>query len=429
MKVKSLVFLLLLLFSGYLRSQLNVIQRCNIKLVDVMVIDIFSPLVASRNLVYPNIAAYEVLASQGETYQSISRQIRHMPMISKPLKDIDKELAAQVAFVYTAKTYIYSEDILDDFLRDDSIRLVSKSMDPNLIANSYQYGLEVAKQIIDWSKTDNYALTRTLHRNELADSSSAWTPTPPEYQNGLEPNWKYIRKMTMDSTEFISSISSVPFSLDSGSQFYKQAYLVYETAKNRTQEQTDLALYWDDNPMTTISKGHLTYVVKKPSPGGHWMKILSQLISLRGLDIYSSSELYTLSTIGMFDAFIHCWKTKYESNLIRPETYIQRLIDPKFAPLIETPPFPEYTSGHSVVSACIAEILNEKLGRHVVFTDSAQIELGMNQRQFQSFDQAANEASMSRLCGGIHYLPALVDGAIQGRKVARHVLSSIHTRR
>ncbi|MFY7861700.1 MAG: hypothetical protein ACOVP5_05685 [Chitinophagales bacterium] len=235
MKIKSQVILLILFVYGNLNSQLNFIQRCNLKLVDVMVIDIFSPLVASRNLVYPNIAAYEVLTSNNNSYQTLSGQIRHMPIILEPSKPIDREFAAQVAFLKTANAFIYSEDILDDFLRDDSIKLVSRSMDPNLIRNSYLFGVQVAKQIIDWSKKDNYAYTRTLHRYELADSSSAWTPTPPEYQNGLEPNWKHIRKMTMDSTQFIPSVSCVPFSMDSSSQFYKHAYLVYQTAKNPTQ--------------------------------------------------------------------------------------------------------------------------------------------------------------------------------------------------
>ncbi|MFW5760284.1 MAG: vanadium-dependent haloperoxidase, partial [Cyclobacteriaceae bacterium] len=128
------------------------------------------------------------------------------------------------------------------------------------------------------------------------------------------------------------------------------------------------------------------------------------------------------------DAFISCWDEKYRSSLIRPETYIYRYIDPDWKPLLQTPAFPEYTSGHSVISASAAVVLTELIGENFAFADSSEVDYGLPVRQYRSFYEASDEAAISRLYGGIHYRPACDNGIDQGRKVGNFIMDKISTR-
>jgi hypothetical protein len=125
------------------------------------------------------------------------------------------------------------------------------------------------------------------------------------------------------------------------------------------------------------------------------------------------------------DAFISCWEEKYDSNRIRPETYINRYMDVKWQPLLQTPPFPEYTSGHAVISNAAAEVLTYLLGDNFAFLDNTEIPFGSGERSFRSFRAAAAEASVSRFYGGIHYMESINNGNIQGIKVGENVIMKI----
>ena len=125
----------------------------------------------------------------------------------------------------------------------------------------------------------------------------------------------------------------------------------------------------------------------------------------------------------MMDAFISCWDEKYKSNRIRPETYIVRYIDNKWQPLLQTPPFPEYTSGHSVISTAASVVLSFLLGDHFSFTDDSEEMFDLPARHFTSFAQAAAEASVSRIYGGIHFRDAVENGQAQGANVGNFIKS------
>jgi hypothetical protein len=374
--------------------------------------DLFSPPVASRIHLYSNAAAYEVYAKRNPAIKSFSK-FSHLSPISAPSQKIDYDIAATVAFVKTGLTFIYTEDYLNAFLAQKE-RLWAKN-DQILVKNSKAYGEEVSKQIILWSKGDNWGYTRTLQRYVLSDSAGAWQQTPPEYKNGLEPNWFMMRQIVLPADSFISYKHHDYFSTDKESRCYKLMDSVYAKSKKLTPSEKAIALYWDDNPATTHSKGHTMYVEKKPTPLGHWLKIAGQNMKTKKLSSEQSAIIYTRVCVAAYDAFINCWNVKYKLNTIRPETYIHRLIDPDFAPLIETPPFPEYTSGHSTVSGAVATILDYSFPKIGKFTDSSQVMLGMKPRSFTSFRQAANEASISRFYGGIHIMTALKEGERMGK--------------
>jgi len=142
-------------------------------------------------------------------------------------------------------------------------------------------------------------------------------------------------------------------------------------------------------------------------------------------DLAETVYAYTLTSIGIFDAFINCWDEKYRSNLIRPETLINQTIDQNWQPLLQTPPFPEYTSGHSVVSGASAMLLTHLFGDDFAFTDTTELPYGLPERSFSSFNQAAAEAAISRLYGGIHYRAAIDNGLEQGKDVGNYVLNHL----
>lgn len=422
--------IILALHTCAMHAEDNFIQRCNLKLIDIIMVDVFSPPVASRIHLYTNIAAYEVMARGDKNYRSLYTQIKHLPELTeKSAPPIHYPLAAEVAFLFTAKHFIYSEDKMEEFLQSEISDWQKTIRDTALIQRSIAYGKKAAQRMIEWSKKDHYAYTRTLRRYDLSDSLGAWQQTPPEYMNALEPNWRLIRKIVFDSAEFIAARPNLKYEESKESPFYKNAFSVYQAVNTLTPEQRAIALYWDDNPLTTKANGHLSYTVKKPTPGGHWLKITTQLIGEKKLNSMKSAEIYMLVSISMFEGFIHCWNTKYATNSIRPETYIQRLIDKNWKPLIETPPFPEYTSGHSVVSGCISSTLSHFFETSHSFTDSSQLPLELGTRKFQSLKAAAEEASMSRFYGGIHFKPALDFGLEQGRKISHQILTRIQTRK
>jgi hypothetical protein len=206
----------------------------------------------------------------------------------------------------------------------------------------------------------------------------------------------------------------VPYSTVGRSDFHAEALRVYHTVTRLSPEQQAIALFWSDDPGQTVT------------PPGHCVSILTQVLRDAAAPLDVAAEAYAKVGIAVTDAFIDCWRTKYRVNLLRPVTYIRSEIDPDWTPPLVTPPFPEHTSGHSVQSAAVAEVLTDLFGR-VAFTDRTHEDRGLPPRAFTSFWHAAREAAISRLYGGIHVLGAIVAGLDQGRCIGRAV-NALRTR-
>ncbi|WP_431215448.1 vanadium-dependent haloperoxidase [Puia sp. P3] len=196
---------------------------------------------------------------------------------------------------------------------------------------------------------------------------------------------------------------------------------VYDAGLKLTEEQRVIANFWDCNPFKMNVNGHLMFATKKISPGGHWINITAAVCQKAKADVVKSLQAYAWTSVVIADAFISCWDEKYRSRAIRPETYINQYISPDWMPLLQTPPFPEYTSGHSVVSASAAVVLARLFGDRFAFTDSTEVEFGLPPRNFVSFRQAAEEAAVSRFYGGIHFKPAIQYGLEEGDKIGTFV--------
>jgi PAP2 superfamily len=400
--------------------------------IDIIRYDIFAPPIASRILAYASVAGYEATLPGFPAYQTLAGQLTGLTALPQPEsgKEYCYPLAGTNAMLIVSKTLVFSEgdvDSLKDQVLDD---FKAMNMPPDVFERSMKYGEAVAKHVLAWSKQDNYAQTRSAPKLAIDTKNAArWRPTPPMYADALEPHWGKIRPWVLDSAGQFKAAPPVPFSTQKGSVFYKQANEVYQIRQKLSTADSLTAWYWDDNPFALQVSGHFSYGVKKISPGGHWMLITSTACRNQQADMMRSLETYVRVICAIADGFIQSWDTKYKSNLIRPESYINEYIDPKWAPLIQTPPFPEHTSGHSTISAAAATVLTQAFGDNVAFTDSTEVEFGMEPRTFKSFNEAADQVGMSRLFGGIHYRHGNIEGLKCGRQVGNWVCQQLKTRK
>jgi len=439
MKMKNLylTFVILTLFiscekkyESIVISSINFHESVDI-VSKIMVHDIFSPPVASRVFAYPNIAAYEIIAQENDSYTSLSGQLKELTEI--PKADINEpvnfQVAALVAHIDLSRRLIFSEDRITVYR--DSLYKVWKSQNPKQFKASEKYGLKVADYIFSWMGKDNYSQTRTMPKfTVITEDPSRWQPTPPSYMDGLEPHWNKIRTFVIDSAAQFKPVPPPKFSMDKESDFYKELIEVYDisnkiTEKGDESEEVAIAQFWDCNPFVSVTRGHLMFAVKKISPGAHWIGICKIACKKAETEFDKTVYAYTKTSMAIYDAFISCWDEKYRSNLIRPETLINEFIDENWKPILQTPPFPEYVSGHSVASGAAAIILTDVFGDNFSFEDDTELSYGLPIRNFTSFNQAANEAAISRMYGGIHYRVAVEVGVKQGRDLGKFVVDNL----
>lgn len=403
------------------------IQPAVFSLTMVMMHDVVNPPAASRYYAYCTMAAYEIIAQHDSSVTPMSSFIRYYkPMqIEVPATEYNYQVAAVYSILEMGKRMLPSGYMLqsrqDHFLQ----QLKKKKYKASVIAQSVKVAEQAAAHIVAFSQGDSYNKLSTHRRYRPTKDSADWFPTPPSYMEAVEPHWRTIRTMVIDSSNQFIPHPLVPFSVDSTSDFFKLAMEVYNVSNEHNEEHELVAGYWDCNPFVVATSGHMMLGFKKISPGGHWMNIAGIAAKTAGLDFNKSLTTQMLTAITLMDAFISCWDEKYRSNRIRPETFINRHIDIKWQPLLQTPPFPEYTSGHSVISSASAEVLSYLLGESFEFTDNTELMFELPERKFKSFKAAAEEAGISRLYGGIHFRDSIEYGQIEGAKIGNKIISVI----
>jgi hypothetical protein len=204
---------------------------------------------------------------------------------------------------------------------------------------------------------------------------------------------------------------------------------VFEVTNNLDEEQINIAKFWDCNPYVTHHKGHAMFATKKITPGGHWMGITAIATRKAKSSFDETINAFTNVTISLFDGFISCWDEKWDTLIVRPETLINQYYDEEWLPLLQTPPFPEYTSGHSVISRAAAVTLTDLFGDNFDFVDTTEIAYGLPERSYTSFIHASEEAAISRLYGGIHYMMAIEEGIKQGQGVGDYIVQGLQTQK
>lgn len=400
------------------------------QLTDVLIHDIFSPPVASRVYAYPSIAAYECARYLDESYKSLGGQLNGLGTLPQP--DTTAEIAFQVsalhAFNLVGKQLIFSEEMMTDFMAKQDSVIGTSGIPKGVLSRSKAFGEEMAEAILAWADKDNYKETRSAPKYNVKKDPARWVPTPPGYMDGIEPEWREIRTFVLDSAQQFKPPLATEYSSDKNSRFFKETMEVYDAVNNATLEHIEIAKFWDCNPYVMNVTGHVMLATKKITPGGHWMEIVTIANNQSKADFAKAAEAYAMTSIALVDGFISCWDEKYRSNLVRPETVINEYIDEKWMPLLQTPPFPEYTSGHSVISRSAAVMLTHIYGDNFAFHDDSEVRFGLPARDFNSFLEASEEAAISRLYGGIHYMPAIENGVEQGGRIGAFIVSRVKTR-
>ncbi len=389
----------------------------------------FSPIVASRNYTYANIAAYQVIAGGfPDQYETLAGQLNGLRITPAPEKGkpVDAPFAALLAFCKLGEAVTFPAGSMKDYV--DSLKKLADDhgMPKEIFENSIAYADTVSAVIMAWSKGDKYLQTRGASEYTVMDSPGRWVPTPPAYSAAAEPHWREIRPMVLDSATMFPAPAPYVFNIkDKKSDYYKQVMMSKNAVDSLTPEQAHIADFWDDNPFKLNVSGHLMFGTKKFSPPGHWMSIAGIAAEKAHADFSTTVTAFTITAISLFDAFIQCWDAKYAFNTVRPETVINKYFDANWRPHLQTPPFPEYTCGHSTASAAAAEALTSVFGDNFNYTDSTELEFGIPNRSFKSFRDAAMENNWARFYGGIHFHYSCLVSTDLGAKVGDLVVKRV----
>ncbi len=378
--------------------------------------DAISPPEVARLLAYTGVAIYESSVDGMPRHNSLGGQLQKLGEMPAARKGTSYDVATILhAAMGHLLPLLFEEQASRDHLAKFAKHKLQDRRDAGIDKETYHAsinrGVLIAEIIDNWASNDRYYGLKD-RRFTPPEGDHAWVPTE-EGQEPLQPHWSTLRSFALSEPDQCQPPAPHEFSIVPGSEFYTQAYAVWEVSTNLDDEQRTIAQFWSDDPG------------ESSTPPGHWMQLANQMVEDLELDLEQSATIYALLGIALGDAAISCWEEKYSTYLLRPVTYIQEHIDPSWQPLLNTPPFPEYTSGHSTFSGAAAVILTELLG-NLSFVDQTHVDRGMKARPFEDFHAAADEAARSRLYGGIHYPMGNQRGLIQGHCVADNILATIN---
>ncbi|MFN4201949.1 MAG: vanadium-dependent haloperoxidase [Tabrizicola sp.] len=377
----------------------------------------YSPPVASRAFAYVGIIAHEAHVGLVPGPVTLAGQLHGLTPLPVPTSGLDPAAVLDAALGKAMNDYFGNTGPSGQGAMQAMARKLAERIDaglaPETAAASRAHGLAIAAHVWDWSQSDGGAVVENLgfpYDYTFGEDPSDWVPTSDIriQQAPLLPNWGQNRTFALPAAADCTVKAHPEFSTEPGSAFFEAAREVYEVSKVLTEEHKIIARFWSDDPMLS------------PTPPGHWVSIILQIAERDGLSAERTAAALAVNGIAVADAFIGCWREKYIWNLIRPVTYIKRYIDPNWETLLITPPFPEYPSGHSVQSGAAEAALTALFGENFAFEDATHEEDGLPVRRFASFREAAEEAAISRLYGGIHYRFACEEGLVQGRCIGAH---------
>jgi hypothetical protein len=405
-----------------LMSDADVLHQNVNQLTQVIIYDVFTPPVASRIYAYTSLAAYEAMRYNDPKYNSITAQLHGFDKSPVPEKGkkYNYALAATKAFFTVAHKVTFSIDTLKKY-ENKVYAMYQDNLDDSTYARSVEFGEKIGKLILKRASVDDYPQTRGKPKYLGENSPAKWRPTPPDYMDGVEFCWGDMKVLAIDSSGQFTPGPPPVYSEDKNSAYVKQYMEVYKTNKALTDDQKKIATFWDDNPFVVQHNGHMMFADKKITPGGHWIGITAIACKQTHANAVKTAQAYALTSIALFDSFVCCWKVKYKYSYARPVTNINEKVDHNWLPLLQTPPFPEYTAGHSTISAASAVVLTHLFGDNFAFQDTSDLHYIGMQRHFNSFIQASDETAMSRFYGGIHYLNSSLAGARQGKELGNFI--------
>ncbi len=392
---------------------------------DIMVTDVASPVAAARYYSYITLAAQETVSlfnHDQPRFAGFLPGLQPTPVEQAlPLRS-DLEFSTILALYQSASRLLPSGPLLHKNI-DSLSKLASKTLTASKIEASKELVARVVDNVMKYAAEDGFFKLSGMRRFTPKFGDAYWQPTAPGFMAPIEPHWSMLRTFFLDSCTQFASPPPVGYNPDSTSRFYHDLVEVYDVVKHLSHEQADIAMFWDCNPFALQQIGHLEFGIKKLSPGGHWIGITGIACKQDKRSLAETAYAHVMVSLGLQDAFIACWDGKYRYNRVRPVTAIHKLIDKTWSPLLQTPPFPEYTSGHSVISTTAATILTSLFGEKFSFTDDTEVEFGLPTRSFPSFIEASSEAAISRLYGGIHFRDAIDNGVEEGGKIGQFIVA------
>ena len=405
----------------------EVLHQNQDQLTQIIIYDVFTPPVASRIYAYTSLASYEAIRFITPGNPSLVEKMKGFEKMPEPEKDkkYNYTLAASKAFFTVTHKVVFSLDSLKNYEINLFDAFKENISDDSVYQRSIDFGTKVGETILKRAMADNYLKSRSKPKFLGSNEPGKWRPTQPDYLDGVEWCWNTMKPLLMDSASQFFPGPPPAYSTDSNSVFFKAVKEVYSINKNITEEQKVIAKFWDDNPFVIEHSGHLMFGSKKITPGGHWMGIASIAARQTNADVIKTAKTYALTAVALFEGFISCWDVKYKWSYVRPVTVIDEYIEKTWSPLLQTPPFPEYTSGHSTITASAATVLTKLYGDNFSYNDTSDLRYIGMQRKFNSFLQAADESSVSRLYGGIHYRLSVDTGALYGRKVGNFIIEKL----
>ena len=371
----------------------------------------YSPPVAARAFAYLGLACYEAVVPGMPGHRSVAEDLPGLalPAAGRNTAYDWREVANAALARLSRRLFptVPAERI--EGLEAAIVRGLRSGLPPGVFDRSEDRGRAVAEAVFAWSRGDggHEGYLANFPPYDVPTGPGLWTPTPPAFLPPLQPFWGQNRCLVISSGGAVVPGDPPVYSEEPGSAFHSEALEVYETVRDRTPEQEAIARFWSDDPGLT------------PTPAGHSLSIATQVLEADQASLAVAADTYLRIGLAVSDAFVACWHEKYRYLLLRPVTYLRRLVDPDWLPPLVTPPFPEYPSGHSVQSGAAFQVLTDLFGDNHAFVDHTHDFRGLPPRAFGSFLEAADEAALSRLYGGIHFRTAIVNGVEQGRQIGR----------
>jgi hypothetical protein len=372
----------------------------------------YMPPVAARGFGYIGVTAHEALATGNPKLRSLAGQLTDLSPLPARGEGAFDEACVLHAALETAVRTLFENTGQRAMQKMSEImgKTASEGMAGDLVERSVAHGKAVADHVLAWAATDGGAVVENMgfpRDYTPGTRPQDWVPTSAirMQQAPLMPDWGKNRPFAMRDVAAMDAPAHPNYDEASDSAFYGFAKEVADTGKALTDEQRLIARFWSDDAMLTST------------PAGHWISIVMQIADRDAMPVEVIAPTLAKLGVAQADAFISCWSTKFKYNLLRPVTYIKRHIDKSWEPLLITPPFPEYTSGHSCQSGAASQVLTAIFGEGFAFDDATHEDEGLPIRSFPSFAAAAEEAAMSRMYGGIHYRFANENGLAQGRAI------------
>ena len=357
------------------------------------------PPVAARVLALQSLAVFDAVnAAQG----------RPSHLVRAPATEGTSAEAAAAAAAYRVLVHIYPDQqaVLNDHLQSS----LNKIADTQGKVTGITLGRTIADLMIASRDQDGWDVAI---KYQHGDQVGHWRPTEPNFVAALLPHWARLRPFVLTSPSQLRPGGPPALESDAYAEALNEVRALGSINNSRrTAEQTEIALFWADGPGTY-------------TPPGHWNQIAGDIASAEGVSLFEGARLFAILNCGLMDAAIAAWDAKYRYELWRPIDAIRHadqdanaatILDPDWVPLLITPPFPEYVSGHAAFSGAAARILSRLFGERVVF-DVISDGLPNVTRRFSSFNEAAEEAGRSRVYGGIYFEFSNRDGLALGYAV------------